>query len=181
VIFLLVFCRSFLLVDSTSLYIYSYDGRLVSSPRFQGMRTDVLNRQTVALSDDTLAIRDKANEKSTFCILLILLFLLRKPTSGFLFNFSRRWRLQEIIVLANVLFVVCSVFCLLCYKLLWKILFVYFLLHKFMFTAFIWHWFICGTNTVWIIVKDWYACCCSNSAIWSYNWKTSWWWKTYWS
>jgi len=28
------------------------------------MRTDVLNRQTVALSDDTLAIRDKANEKS---------------------------------------------------------------------------------------------------------------------
>ena len=57
--------RSFLLVDGTSLYIYSYDGRLVSSPRFQGMRTDVLNRQTVALSDDTLAIRDKANEKST--------------------------------------------------------------------------------------------------------------------
>jgi len=57
--------RSFLLVDSTTLYIYSYDGRLVSSPRFQGMRTDVLNRQTVALSDDTLAVRDKANEKST--------------------------------------------------------------------------------------------------------------------
>jgi len=59
-----VLCRSFLLVDSTSIYIYSYDGRLISSPRFQGMRTDVLNRQTVALSDDTLAIRDKANETS---------------------------------------------------------------------------------------------------------------------
>ena len=65
-----MFFRSFLLVDSTSVYIYSYDGRLVSSPRFQGMRTDVLNRQTVALSDDTLAIRDKANEKSIAPLLL---------------------------------------------------------------------------------------------------------------
>jgi len=34
------------------------------------MRTDVLNRQTVALSDDTLAIRDKANEKSIAPLLL---------------------------------------------------------------------------------------------------------------
>ena len=65
---LLLLCRNFLLVDSTSIYVYSYDGRLISSPRFQGMRTDVLNRQTVALSDDTLAVRDKANEKSTACV-----------------------------------------------------------------------------------------------------------------
>ena len=112
-IFLLVFCRSFLLVDSTSLYIYSYDGRLVSSPRFQGMRTDVLNRQTVALSDDTLAIRDKANEKSTFCILLILLFLLRKPTSGFCLTSVEGEGYKRLLfwLMCYLLFVQCFVCC----------------------------------------------------------------------
>jgi len=55
--------KCFLLVDNTNVYVYSYDGRLICSPRFQGMRTDVLNMQTVSLSDDTVAIRDKTNEK----------------------------------------------------------------------------------------------------------------------
>lgn len=55
--------RHFLLVDSSSIYVYSYEGRLVSSPRFQGMRTDILNQATVSLSDDTIAIRDKLNDK----------------------------------------------------------------------------------------------------------------------
>lgn len=55
--------RNFLLVDSSSVYVYSYEGRLVSTPRFPGMRTDILNRSTVSLSDDTVAIRDKADEK----------------------------------------------------------------------------------------------------------------------
>ena len=55
--------RHFLLVDSSSVYVFSYEGRLVATPRFAGMRTDILNRQTISLSDDTLAIRDKVNEK----------------------------------------------------------------------------------------------------------------------
>lgn len=55
--------KYFLLVDNTSIYIYSYDGRLVCSPKIPGLRTDLLNQQTVSLSEDTLAIRDKTNEK----------------------------------------------------------------------------------------------------------------------
>ncbi|OXB63121.1 hypothetical protein ASZ78_000353 [Callipepla squamata] len=53
----------FLLVDGGGLYLYSYEGRLISSPKFPGMRTDILNAQTVSLSNDTLAVKDKADEK----------------------------------------------------------------------------------------------------------------------
>ncbi|XP_010081744.1 PREDICTED: intraflagellar transport protein 80 homolog, partial [Pterocles gutturalis] len=55
--------RHFLLVDGGGLYVYSYEGRLISSPKFPGMRTDILNAQTVSLSNDTLAVKDKADEK----------------------------------------------------------------------------------------------------------------------
>ncbi|XP_069474564.1 intraflagellar transport protein 80 homolog isoform X1 [Ambystoma mexicanum] len=55
--------RHFLLVDGGSMYLYSYEGRLISSPKFPGMRTDILNSQTVSLSNDTVAIKDKSDEK----------------------------------------------------------------------------------------------------------------------
>ncbi|XP_072771128.1 intraflagellar transport protein 80 homolog isoform X2 [Nerophis lumbriciformis] len=60
--------RHALLVDGAGLYIFSYEGRLISSPKFPGMRADVLNAQCVSLSNDTFAIRDKSDEK------VILLF-----------------------------------------------------------------------------------------------------------
>ena len=50
------------------MYVYSYDGRLVSSPKFQGMRADILNLQTLSLSDDTIAVRDKTDEKGRFFV-----------------------------------------------------------------------------------------------------------------
>ncbi|XP_075058171.1 intraflagellar transport protein 80 homolog [Mixophyes fleayi] len=55
--------RHFLLVDGGSLFLYSYEGRLISSPKVPGMRTDILNAQTVSLSNDTIAINDKTDEK----------------------------------------------------------------------------------------------------------------------
>ena len=55
--------RFFLLVDQSSVYVYSYEGRLTCTPRFTGMRCDILNYQTVSLSTDTVAIRDKVDEK----------------------------------------------------------------------------------------------------------------------
>ncbi|XP_043926400.1 intraflagellar transport protein 80 homolog isoform X2 [Protopterus annectens] len=58
--------RHFLLVDGGGIYIFSYEGRLISSPKFPGMRTDILNAQMVSLSNDSLAIRDKADEKVIF-------------------------------------------------------------------------------------------------------------------
>uniref|UniRef100_A0AAQ5Y8Z3 Intraflagellar transport 80 homolog (Chlamydomonas) n=1 Tax=Amphiprion ocellaris TaxID=80972 RepID=A0AAQ5Y8Z3_AMPOC len=60
--------KHFLLVDGAGLYIFSYEGRLISSPKFPGMRADILNAQCVSLSNDTIAIRDKSDEK------VILLF-----------------------------------------------------------------------------------------------------------
>lgn len=59
-----------MLVDTAGVYVYSYDGRMVSSPRYAGMRADVLNYQTVALSNDTIAIRDKTDEKGWFLVRL---------------------------------------------------------------------------------------------------------------
>ena len=78
--------RNFLLVDSSSVYVYTYDGRMVSSPKFPAMRTDILNSLTVSLSDDTIAIRDKTDEKSKhkapFCsdYQFLNLFLKKSPT-----------------------------------------------------------------------------------------------------
>uniref|UniRef100_A0A672GGX2 Uncharacterized protein n=1 Tax=Salarias fasciatus TaxID=181472 RepID=A0A672GGX2_SALFA len=60
--------KHFLLVDGAGLYIFSYEGRPISSPNFPGMRADILNAQGVSLSNDTVAIRDKSDEK------VILLF-----------------------------------------------------------------------------------------------------------
>ncbi|KAK2191278.1 hypothetical protein NP493_56g04017 [Ridgeia piscesae] len=56
--------KFFLLVDQSSVYVYSYEGRLTCTPRFTGMRCDILNYQTVSLSTDTVAIRDKVDEKA---------------------------------------------------------------------------------------------------------------------
>ncbi|KAI3354223.1 hypothetical protein L3Q82_018757 [Scortum barcoo] len=55
--------KHFLLVDGAGLYTFSYEGRLISSPKFPGMRADILNAQVVSLSNDTIAIRDKSDEK----------------------------------------------------------------------------------------------------------------------
>lgn len=60
--------KYFLLVDGAGLYLFSYEGRLISSPKFPGMRADILNVQGISLSNDTIAIRDKSDEK------VILLF-----------------------------------------------------------------------------------------------------------
>lgn len=57
--------RYFLLIDGAGLYVYSYDGRLVSTPKWPAMRTEILNINTVSLSNDTIAVRD-SDHKSNF-------------------------------------------------------------------------------------------------------------------
>lgn len=54
-------------MDGGSLYLYSYEGRLISTPKIPAIRTDILNEQTVSLSNDTIAIKDKTDEKCKFC------------------------------------------------------------------------------------------------------------------
>ncbi|XP_062901919.1 intraflagellar transport protein 80 homolog isoform X1 [Mobula hypostoma] len=60
--------RHFLLLDGAGIYLYSYEGRLISSPKIPGMRTDILSSQTVSLSNDTIAVRDKTDEKVIYLI-----------------------------------------------------------------------------------------------------------------
>uniref|UniRef100_A0A6I8Q145 Intraflagellar transport protein 80 homolog n=1 Tax=Xenopus tropicalis TaxID=8364 RepID=A0A6I8Q145_XENTR len=59
---LILQCESF----SFCFWLYSYEGRLISSPKVPGIRTDILNEQSVSLSNDTIAIKDKADEKSIY-------------------------------------------------------------------------------------------------------------------
>ena len=58
------------MVDGAGVYVFSYDGRLVCSPKHQGMKADMLNMQTVTLSNDTVAIRDKTDEKGSLSLFL---------------------------------------------------------------------------------------------------------------
>ncbi|XP_043222116.1 intraflagellar transport protein 80 homolog isoform X2 [Amphibalanus amphitrite] len=53
----------FALVDGNGVYIYTYEARLQSSPRWSGMRLDSVSEQTMSLANDTLACRDSDNEK----------------------------------------------------------------------------------------------------------------------
>ncbi|KAK2847315.1 hypothetical protein Q5P01_010314 [Channa striata] len=69
--------KHFLLVDGAGLYTFSYEGRLISSPKFPGMRADILNAQAVSLSNDTIAIRHKSDEK----VILLFDVLTGKPLS----------------------------------------------------------------------------------------------------
>ena len=56
--------KHFLLVESNAVYLYSYEGRLICSPKWHGMRPETLNAMTVSLSNDTIAVRDQSDEKS---------------------------------------------------------------------------------------------------------------------
>ncbi|KAM4743150.1 intraflagellar transport protein 80 homolog isoform 2-T2 [Anableps anableps] len=70
--------KHFLLVDGSGLYTFSYEGRLISSPKFLGMRADILNAQATSLSNDTIAIRDKSDEK----VILFFDAMTGKPLDG---------------------------------------------------------------------------------------------------
>ena len=72
---MLWFLRNFLLVDGGGLYLYTYDGRLQSTPKWGGMRTEILNINTVSISNDTIAVRD-LDQKSMILLLDLLIILI---------------------------------------------------------------------------------------------------------
>jgi len=47
--------------------VYNYEGLQVSNPRFTGLRPEFLNRHTVALANDCVAILDRADNKMIKC------------------------------------------------------------------------------------------------------------------
>ncbi|XP_047130740.2 intraflagellar transport protein 80 homolog isoform X1 [Hydra vulgaris] len=54
--------KHFLVADETGVQIYSYEGRVISTPRYSNLRGDLLNKNVVSLCNDTLAIRDRTDE-----------------------------------------------------------------------------------------------------------------------
>ena len=56
--------KHFLIVESLAVYVYSYEGRLLCSPKWPGMRPEALSRQSISLSTDSVAIKDQSDEKS---------------------------------------------------------------------------------------------------------------------
>jgi intraflagellar transport protein 80 len=59
-------CRKhFLTMDQINgIQVTSYEGRVVCSPKFQGMRPEYITKELVALAPDTLAVVDALNPKS---------------------------------------------------------------------------------------------------------------------
>ncbi|KAJ1520245.1 hypothetical protein ONE63_004452 [Megalurothrips usitatus] len=61
---MLLLCpKFFLLVERASVNLYSYEGRLVSSPRWAAMQPETMNDKSISLSDDTIAARDQNDAK----------------------------------------------------------------------------------------------------------------------
>jgi intraflagellar transport protein 80 len=56
--------KYFAMIDaSLNFNVYSYDGKLVSSPKFQGLRVEFLNKRHISISSDVLAVIDPINSK----------------------------------------------------------------------------------------------------------------------
>lgn len=53
-----------LLVERNTVGLYNYQGRLIASPRWPNMKLDMLKTSMIALSSDTLAVRDAGDTKS---------------------------------------------------------------------------------------------------------------------
>lgn len=71
-------CRHFLLVEKSSMSVYSYEGRLLASPRWPNLHTSTLNKSQLSLSPDTVALRDQADDKCEFLkpsVFLMLTFV----------------------------------------------------------------------------------------------------------
>jgi intraflagellar transport protein 80 len=56
--------KSFALIDASQNFnVYSYEGKLVSSPKYQGLRVEFITRRHISLSGDVLAVIDPTNPK----------------------------------------------------------------------------------------------------------------------
>jgi len=56
--------KYFALIDASQNFnIYDYNGKLISSPKYQGLRIEFLNKRHISLSSDVLAIIDPMSPK----------------------------------------------------------------------------------------------------------------------
>lgn len=66
VVFLIVQgAKYFALIDASQNFtIYSYEGKQISQPKYQGLRVEFLNQRHISLSSDVMAVIDPSNPKS---------------------------------------------------------------------------------------------------------------------
>lgn len=50
----------------TGIQIFSYDGRLTSQPKFQGLRGEFVTASSISLSNDIMAVKDHNDEKCNY-------------------------------------------------------------------------------------------------------------------
>lgn len=56
--------KYFALIDASQNFnVYNYEGKLISSPKYQGLRVEFLNSRHLSLSGDVLAMIDPMNSK----------------------------------------------------------------------------------------------------------------------
>ena len=53
----------FALIDALGISIYNYEGKLLSSPKYSGLRVEFLSSRCVSLSRDVIALLDTSNRK----------------------------------------------------------------------------------------------------------------------
>lgn len=65
VVFLIVQgAKYFALIDASQNFnLYNYEGKLISTPKCQGLRVEFLNHRHISVSTDVLAIIDPSNPK----------------------------------------------------------------------------------------------------------------------
>ena len=56
--------KYFALIDASQNFIvYNYEGKVISTPKYQGLRVEFLNKRHLSLSADVLALIDPSNPK----------------------------------------------------------------------------------------------------------------------
>lgn len=63
--------RYFAITTMSSVNIYSFDCKLVSSPKWPNMQCDMIQINHLSMSDHMLAVRDQLNDKSNFSYFLL--------------------------------------------------------------------------------------------------------------
>ncbi|KAF6771101.1 hypothetical protein AHF37_09323 [Paragonimus kellicotti] len=58
--------KYFVLVDGANIYVYTYDGRLVCSPKQPNLRTEMLHSDGLALCNDALVVKNRMDERSIY-------------------------------------------------------------------------------------------------------------------
>lgn len=64
-------CRYFTIFSMSNVNVYTFDCKLVSSPKWPNMQCDLIQRNHISMSDHMLVLRDQLNDKSDYFLIII--------------------------------------------------------------------------------------------------------------